>query len=292
MMPTRATPAAKAIETRYVPSVARAGENMRQRILVLPFLDEKSNGSDKRAEVARASFISQLVNSNRLVVVRTSDLGKDIESFRGPEGYDLAAIAKLAGPNDIVAIIEASILDVQAKKIGDSVGVFRKLTAKVKADVRLRVFSTRSNKEVFSDLRTASVESSTRVRGMDPLSGGDLDNRPDLVRAAVEKALAGTRVGILRALDKMDWEGRIALIRGDRIYVNAGRLSGLQLGDILRVSSEGEEIYDPETGVFIGRAPGRPKGTVEVVSYFGKDGAVAVIHSGGGFEANDRVNLY
>jgi hypothetical protein len=90
----------------------------------------------------------------------------------------------------------------------------------------------------------------------------------------------------------MTWEGRIAMIAGDRVYLNAGRLSGLQINDILKVTEEGKEIYDPQTGRFIGKAPGRMKGTVEVVSYFGKDGAIAVIHSGSGFKENDRVEMY
>jgi hypothetical protein len=82
------------------------------------------------------------------------------------------------------------------------------------------------------------------------------------------------------------------MISGERVYVNAGRLSGLQVGDILKVTEEGDDVYDPDTGRFIGTAPGRLKGTIEVVSYFGKDGAIAVIHSGSGFQENDRVELY
>ncbi len=93
-------------------------------------------------------------------------------------------------------------------------------------------------------------------------------------------------------MEKLSWEGRVAAVAGERIFVNAGRLSGLQVGDILKITDEGDDVYDPETGRFIGTAPGRLKGTVEVVSYFGKDGAIAVVHSGSGFQENDRVELY
>ena len=84
----------------------------------------------------------------------------------------------------------------------------------------------------------------------------------------------------------------MALIEGSRIFLNAGRISGLNMGDILKVTAKGEEIYDPESGDFIGTAPGRMKGTLEVVSYFGTDGAIAVVHSGSGFRENDSVELY
>src|SRR5690606_25714789 len=99
----------------------------------------------------------------------------------------------------------------------------------------------------------------------------------------VRKAFVSSVPNVLRAVEKLSWEGRVAMVAGERIFVNAGRLSGLQIGDILKVTEEGEDVYDPETGRFIGTAPGRLKGTIEVVTYFGKDGAIAVIHSGSGF---------
>lgn len=69
-------------------------------------------------------------------------------------------------------------------------------------------------------------------------------------------------------------------------------MSGLQVGDILKVTEEGHEVYDPETGAYIGNAPGRMKGTLEVISYFGKDGAISILHSGSGIKENDKVELY
>ena len=97
---------------------------------------------------------------------------------------------------------------------------------------------------------------------------------------------------VVKALRKMSWTGRIALVRGEKLYLNAGRMSGLQVGDILRVTEAKEEVFDPETGGFLGTITGRMKGTVEVISYFGKDGAVPLIHSGSGFQENDIVEFY
>ena len=56
--------------------------------------------------------------------------------------------------------------------------------------------------------------------------------------------------------------------------------------------TSGEEIYDPATGTYLGRAPGQLKGTVEVVDFLGPDGAVAVLHTGGNFQEGDTVQLY
>ena len=77
-----------------------------------------------------------------------------------------------------------------------------------------------------------------------------------------------------------------------RVAEYVGRISGLQVGDLLKVSENGDDIYDPDSGVHIGKSPGRLKGTLEVISYFGNDGSIAVIHSGAGFKENDKVEVY
>ena len=61
----------------------------------------------------------------------------------------------------------------------------------------------------------------------------------------------------------------------NKIYVNAGE-SGLNIGDILKVLTEGNEIYDPESE-FIGLSKGEIKGTIEI-DFFGPDGSIAIIH--------------
>ena len=86
--------------------------------------------------------------------------------------------------------------------------------------------------------------------------------------------------------------GRVAKIIGTKIYLNAGRSSGINLGDIMKVITEGQEVYDPESGAMIGTSQGEVKGTLEVVDYFGEDGAICILHSGGSVTEGDFVQLY
>ncbi len=84
----------------------------------------------------------------------------------------------------------------------------------------------------------------------------------------------------------------MAKIIGNKIYINAGRLSGINIGDILKIITEGQEIYDPETGALIGMSKGDMKGTIEIIDYFGDDGTIAILHSGGQVLEGDFVQLY
>ena len=51
-------------------------------------------------------------------------------------------------------------------------------------------------------------------------------------------------------------------------------------------------IYDPETGALIGMSKGDIKGTLEIIDFFGPDGAVSILHSGGSVTEGDFVQLY
>lgn len=281
-------------EVRDVPLAARGeDEAPRHRILVLPFLDERPDHAQASTEAARGAVVRDLLRTQQFVVVTPEDFPQDPKKYLTEENeYDLAQVAKVANGIGVAAVLEGKVLGIKAKRVGDSVGLIRELKAQVNCQVRVRVYAGKNGKEILNEVRSADVDATTtRYAERGDISGG-LSEDPELVKAAVRKAFAGAMPNIIKAVEKLSWEGRVAMISGERVFVNAGRLSGLQVGDILKVTEEGDDVYDPETGRFIGTAPGRLKGTVEVISYFGKDGSIAVIHSGSGFQENDRVELY
>lgn len=281
-------------EVRDVPYDSRGADNgLRHRILVLPFLDEKTGRPQRVAEEARRAVIRELSRTGQFVLVSTEDFPQDPKKFMTPEGdFDLEQLARIAAGIGVAAVLEGKIMQVKAHRMGDQVGLIRQLRAKVDAEVRLRLYAGKNGREILNEVRSATVESATTRVAEQANADRFLEDDPELVQQAVRKAASGAIPAIAKAIEKLNWEGRVAMVSGERIFVNAGRLSGLQIGDILKVTDEGDEVFDPETGRFIGKAPGRMKGTVEVTSYFGKDGAIGTIHSGSGFKENDRIELY
>lgn len=283
-----------AFELRDVPMQARgADEGLRSRVLVLPFLSDEQVVSQNTLEELRNTFTRELFRTKQFIVVSASDLNQDPKKMMTDKNeYDMQQIARIASGQGITAVIEGKILGIQSRKLGDSVGLFRESKSKVNTDVRIRIFGGRSGREIFNEQKEASVEaSSTKVAfGEESEEKNSLNG--ELIRQGLRKGFLSVLPNFARAMEKLSWEGRVAMISGERVFINAGRLSGLQMGDILKVTEEGDEVYDPETGRFIGVAPGRMKGTVEVIGYFGKDGAIAIIHSGSGFRENDRLELY
>ncbi len=281
-------------EVRDASFQARGNDtNPRKRILVLPFIDATGGAhSDKLSKNAREALIRGLNRAEGFVIVSNADFPKDIATYFKNGEYDLEEMSKLGLNVGVAGIIEGKILDVKAKKIGDEVGIVREVRAQMTVSVQLKVIATKTSHMIVNEMRKADVEDSSTHYAERAYTDKDLSEDPNLVQAAVIQAFSGTVPKIVSALEKLSWEGRVALVKGERIFLNAGRLSGLQVGDILKVEEDGEDVFDPETGALIGKVPGRVKGTVEVVSYFGKDGAISVLHSGSGFKENDLVELY
>ncbi len=88
-----------------------------------------------------------------------------------------------------------------------------------------------------------------------------------------------------------EWSCRIVKVEDGHVYLNAGRLTGLQPGDKLNVYARGKEIVDPLTKRSLGFGLGKLKGTIEVDQLFGTDASRAKILSGSGFDDTDVVKM-
>lgn len=287
------TPASNTnVAVKDVPYTARTTGEPRKRIMVLPFLDSNDSRTPDLLEQVRLALLRSLKQSDQFVLMSPSDLPKDVLQFKTADGYNMSELAPMAQAVGAVALVEVKVVDVKARRIGDRVGLFRELKARVDGSLRFRIYSPKSNRELVNELKSATIESTTTRFAENSQSDRMLQDDPKLTEEVLIKA-AQNMVPIIQATaKKLSWEGRIAMVSGDRIFLNAGRLSGLQVGDIMKVMDAGEEVFDPDTGDLIGKAPGRVKGTIELVSYFGKDGAIAIVHSGAGFKETDQVELY
>lgn len=174
---------------------------------------------------------------------------------------------------------------------GDEIGLLRQRQSLAATDIEIKVYDVPANREIAAFARAGESASNTMVA----LESGDIESpayRAELAKLAARDAVAKLVPDVVRVVEKLSWQGRIAKLAGTKIYVNAGRSSGLVAGDILKVLSPGDDIYDPSTGAYLGRSSGQVKGTVEVADFIGPDAAVAEIHTGANFQEGDLVQLY
>lgn len=270
----------------------KSDDSPRKRLMILPFLDDSATRTQSLRDAARADFIEELNRIGEVIVIDSKDLKVDFSKAIEGGQYKLADIAKEAANLGVSAVLEGKLIDLKVKRKSDPIGVFRQLKTTFESQVRVRIVNARSGKEIFNTLKTVTIEEAN-VRVAETVDSDKFfQNNPEILENLVKESFLDFAPQINAALSKLAWEGRVAAVQGDRIFLNVGRVSGLQIGDILKVTDTGDEVYDPQSGNYIGRVPGRLKGTLEVVSYFGQDGAIAVVHSGSGFRENDKVELY
>lgn len=266
---------------------------IRKRVALLPLFNESPYGGGDLGVTVTEELRKELARTGEFVIDNTSSTelfgsSKEIYSGGGVKLTQLARKAKLRGIN---LVVFGRIIDARVRENTDEIGFMRKTKAYSEANIEVRVFDVTANREIFTQKIKGYANDSTFRFYV-----GDRENkltyRQELLRYSVRVAARKSIPLIMQSSQKMDWTGRVAKIIGSKIYLNAGRESGVQIGDIMKVVTEGTEIYDPETGALIGVSKGSVKGTLEVIDYFGPDGAIAILHSGGSVIEGDFIQLY
>lgn len=275
---------------RQQPKAHYAG--IKKKVALLKFFNESPYGGDDLAVTATEELRKELAGTGEFIVdpmvKKVFNNSKEIYSGGGVKLVQLARKAKVAG---LHFAIFGRIVEARIRERTDEIGVVRETKSYTEAKVEIRIFDVTSNKEVFTDtIKGYADDSSYRFFKQD--KNQHMSYRRNLLRYSVRVAVRKAIPKMLEISRKMDWMGRVAKIIGTKVYINAGRSSGIQVGDILKVITEGQEVYDPETGALIGVSKGEVKGTLEVIDYFGPDGAIAIVHSGGSVVEGDFVQLY
>lgn len=267
----------------------------KKRVAVLPFLDKSTEREAGVLEKARLAFMDDLNKADEMLAIDSSELKIDLTKFTNNNAYDLPALSKALQTAGVSAILESKVIDVRFRnepvtEVNTSTQADK--TAAFEVVVQARLINIRSEQELFNTVKTVTIEEKNTKLPENITAHYFFTKNPELVGVLIKDAFLDFTPQINEALVQITWEGRIAALNGERIYLNVGKISGVQIGDVLKVVEDGNEVYDPEIGYHIGKVPGRVKGTLEIISYFGQDGAVSVIHSGAGFKENDRVELY
>jgi hypothetical protein len=253
----------------------------KKKIVILDFENKTTYGDEKIGEITAKKLADKLEATQRVIL---SDEASLLDRFK-KEG---SAMDRLSEPKamkqsdqafGIQAFVSGTVTDVSILSSKKAEGSDEEASfATAKSEVRLIEASTGNLLRTFI--------------GRSPIFGtretGE-NSRGKAVAKAVESSLDEILDGLLRYLDLFDWDTSIAKAEGDTLYVNAGKLSGLRIGDTLEIYEPGKEIIHPTTNLSLGWTTGKLKGAVRVTDLFGLDAAVAKVVQGQGFATNDIV---
>jgi hypothetical protein len=98
---------------------------------------------------------------------------------------------------------------------------------------------------------------------------------------AIDLAIYDLSKALTRELDNLDWFCRVAKVEGEDIYINAGRLTGLRIGDVMEVFRSGD--LDEERR--------EQKSKVQIAGFLGIDASMGRLIGGKRPEVNDILRL-
>lgn len=263
--------------------------SLRKKIVVLNFHNKTQYGGKELGEYAAAAVQDNISRLPDFVIIPQDELNSDQSIVFEDGKYNMKEVFDRARARGASAIVTGTVEDVRIEEKGDEIGLFRTRYNTVTAKVKFQLHDATNEKLLISKDSTAEVtEEHTRFLASRTIESFDASRAQGAVSKAVDK------VGPLfsQYAKRISWFGKIVKIEINRFYINAGEPTGINQGQLLKVFGPSQPIVDDESQQFLGMAPGRFKGILKVVDYFGNDGSVAVIHAGSGFKEQDRVEIY
>jgi hypothetical protein len=288
--PPPATPAKKEAETHvastsarpsYSPSLPFLQISLKRKVAILNFENNTSYKEEKIGEAVAKKLSDKLEATQRVVTLDTTVVSEMLnrEGFKFENLSDASVIKRAHQSLGIQAVALGTVTDVsllssKASETSDEEVTF----ATAKVETRLIDASTGNLLKTFI--------------GRSPIFGtketGEY-SRGKAVLKAIELSLDDILEGFLRQLDLLDWTTTVTKVEGENIYLNAGKLSGIRIGDTLEVFEPGKEIFHPTSNLSLGWTTGKLKGAVKVTDLFGVDAAIGRVAQGAGFSSNDVV---
>jgi len=265
----------------YSPALPFFQLGFKRKVAILDFENKTTYKDENIGEAVAKKLSDKLEATQRVVTVDGTVVSEMLEKerFTFQSLTDPSAMKRAHQSFGIQAFALGSVADVSllASKTSDT-SEEEVAFATAKVEIRLIDASTGNLLKTFI--------------GRSPIFGtketGEY-SRGKAVLKAIDFGLDDILEGFLRQLDLLDWTTTIAKTEGENLYINAGKLSGLRIGDTLEIFEPGKEIIHPATNVSLGWTTGQLKGTIRITDLFGVDAAVGKVVQGQGFSPNDVV---
>jgi|GEM_PF-1523867 len=278
-------------------SLQQVSPFLSKKIVVLDFHNETPYQAEELGVLATEQLKKELHKTGKFTMVdlpmnfsRFVDLKKSQQIYASG-GSILSDVLLGAQKSGIHYLLYGRLVYAKVNEKVDEVGFLKKAINWATVTLDVHLFDVHEKKEVFFDRYTANVDDQHyRFFVFDRASKKDFEK--NLLRYTVEVAVRKTIPALFKISERLEWVGYVSKILGNKIYINAGRSSGLKLGDILKVLSPGEEIFDPVEGRSLGISKGKVKGSLEVVDFLGEEVSICLLHSGVHVLEGDLVQLY
>jgi len=246
--------------------------HLKKKVLVTHFDDRTTSGEESLGDWLAEKLIKEMAQRSVQVLFTDYQMVKEFLEKRGASPSDMGS------PNTSKLLSE--VFGIHAIVLGDLTGPY--------------VFTTKGAKDQ-DGVSTAIVKIETKI--VDTFSGKVLNSfsaQNPVVQTKERGAFSDEKAkgrafaltisdlsrSLSRELDRLEWFCRAAKTEGEEVYINAGKLSGLRVGDVmdvLRPGSPGER--------------GEVRGKIQILTIFGMDASIGKLIQGKKPDGEDILKL-
>jgi curli biogenesis system outer membrane secretion channel CsgG len=241
-------------------------KSLKRLVAIARFSDETKRGNaflvdnnaDRLGKQASDILAARLTETQKFIMLERADLDKVLreQSFSGAEVKSIGSDYLIVG-----SVSEFG------RSTNSEVGVFsRNKIQTATATVNVRLINTRTGQVVYSEEATgeARVEANT-VLGVGERAAYDTAINDRALSAAISKLVSNITENLLDA----PWQAYLVSKQGNNFLMTGGKSQGIQLNDTFAVATQGEQVRNPQTGLFI-TLPGNDVAVLRVVGFVGE----------------------
>ncbi|NIQ38097.1 MAG: hypothetical protein GTN81_05865 [Proteobacteria bacterium] len=242
--------------------------HFKKRVMIISFTDLANPDHGSLSEIVKRTLSSKIRARSEQVILFDAEIMKQtlkaenlgIDSFESPETMRLANQL-----HNIHAIVMGTINHFFTSSTESKVKGKGK-TAYAIAELSTKLVDAASGKVLRVWEKRNPIFASE--------GKGDFSEEKAQLKA-IDLITSELSAEIIDEMKGVEWYTTIAGVEGSKVYVSAGKLSGVRVGDVF--------------SVYPASSPGEPKGEIRVATLFGVDSSVADIAKGEDFRPNDMV---
>jgi hypothetical protein len=246
--------------------------HLKKKVLVTHFDDRTTSSEETIGDWLAERLMKDMSQKSIRVLFTDYQMVKEFLDKRGVPSSDLGS------PN--ISKMLSEVFGIHAIVLGDLTGPY--------------VFTTKGAKDQ-DGVSTAIMKIETKI--VDTFSGKVLKSfsaqnpvvqtkergafsDEKAKRRAFDLTISDLSRSLSRELDHLEWFCRAAKIEGDEVYINAGKLSGLKVGDVMDVLRPG-----------IPGERGEVRGKIQILTIFGMDASIGKLIQGKKPDGEDILKL-
>jgi hypothetical protein len=216
---------------------------------------------------------------NRILVIET---GNNVLSARFGEALKQASAGTVIDPAQAAFVTRYAALGTPAERAALAV----KLQEDFGAGLVIYLAApdgTAPGKTITAEMHEG--QGGTLLRKLDALIPAQGATGTASREAVIATALRGLASEVKGVAALAPWYGKVVTVEGERIYINAGKETGISLGQMLNLYRSGKVVEK------LGFAPGLKVGILEITGFVGTDGAYGIVRQGGKAQPSDLVGI-